>query len=222
MEGMLWDAFEKCINNQEDVDIWTHFVHDTEAVPDDIKGNLHRWHVHNIDRVAKIRQKFLDYFMEMDYDYAMMVDTDVLIAPNTIRVMIEEMEAHEAQVAYGVFWSDWGNGPQPQVWEIQPYGISEKLYESLTRRESVQVRGGGALTLFSRTAADLCRYYPRIPSLPQNGSMWVGEDRTFALCCEVHMLKQIAVGKVDAVHLYKEEQRTAEAIKRGLQLVGQE
>ena len=220
MEGPLWEAFERCVLSQEGVEVWTHWLHD-DGPQDGRVGKTHLWHEQNLERVAKLRQKFLDYFFSMDYEYAMMVDTDILMAKDTVQKMIHALEEAEAQVAYGVFWSDWGHGPRPQVWDIHPYGWKEDTVDSLRKRETVQVNGGGACTLFTKTAADLCRYHPRIDGLPQNGTMWRGEDRTFALCCEVHRLKQIALGNVDLVHLYSADQRTPEAIQKGLELVRQ-
>ena len=224
MSGPLWDAHIHCLENQEGVEVSFKHYRDDGTGGYAVEGT-HRWQEEGIERVSILRQRFFNHALKRthEWDYFMMVDTDLLLAPDTLKRMLAERERFDAHVAYGVFWTQWSPGgkPQPQVWDTQPYGISDHLYRRLQNRETMIVHGGGACTLFNWSAIDECRYHPRIPSLPKDGSMWRGEDRTFALCCEVNQLTQIAVGDVKIAHMYSEAQRTEAAILKGLEMVRQ-
>lgn len=219
-EGPLWDAYLSCLQAQEGVDVEIKTILDDDSDPSDVK-TTHVWRNDSIERVAMIRQEFLDYFTHSQNHYAVMVDDDVMIAKNTVATMIAELEQHRAHVCYGVFWTCWNDysKPQPQVWDRHPYEVGEELYRACKDGETIEVAGGGALTLFTHEAAHRARYWPRIKSLPKGG-MWQGEDRTFALCCEVAQMKQIATAKVKASHLYTPGMRQEGMIQLALNLVG--
>jgi len=223
MESEMFQAHKRCLENQENIEVDFFYLEDTGAT-NHVGREGHRWDPRRVQRVARLRQRFLDTFFYDGgaYDYAAMVDTDLLCGKFTLVRMVRELERVDAQVAYGVFWTDWGQGPQPQVWDVQPYGFRDpKLATRLADGETVRVAGGGACTVFTRAAAECCRYYPLIDSLPRDGTMWFGEDRTFALCCEVHRLRQVAVGDVRIAHLYDERMRTSDKIQYALNTVGQ-
>lgn len=220
----LFNAWKRCLTAQKGVDIDFRYKVDTDQNPDTVR-DTHVWDVNSFERVAKLRQSFFCAFnKDLSYDYLLMVDDDILIDDTTVQTLIRELQYHQAHVAYGVFWTVWGEGipPLPQVWDEQPYGHRDPdLLTRLYNRETMIVRGGGACTLFDRTATEQCRYHPRIESLPMR-EMWQGEDRTFALCCEVRKIKQIAVAAPRIVHLYKPSMRTPKMIQVGLRMAGYE
>jgi len=223
-EGPLFDAWSRCIHAQKGVDIDLMYRVDKHQDSADVK-DTHVWRDAAIERVARLRQHFFCAFNEdKDYDYLLLVDDDVLIDDTTVQTLAQQLRYHKAHVAYGVFWTVWNEDspPLPQVWDEQPYGFRDPdLLTRLNNRETMIVRGGGACTLFTRTATEQCRYHPRIESLPF-GNMWRGEDRTFALCCEVRGLKQIAVASPRITHLYKPRMRQPDFITLGLRMAGYE
>lgn len=130
-----------------------------EVVPDD---DGPRWHAEKIERVAKVRQGFVlqavtscecghpltypqhdhagsctlcDECTESagpQFDALFLVDTDVILGPG----VLERMWAVDADVVFGVFWTeaDWGQpvGPvAPQVWRAHPYRFDEPTWEAL-------------------------------------------------------------------------------------------
>lgn len=221
-DSSLFMNHETCLKNQT---VKTEVKHYLDKGGDgyDVGEKLHRWDKRAIERVAILRQNFLSYFLQSGHDYACMVDTDVLIGPDVVRRLVVASSDYGADVAYGVFWSDWGSGPQPQTWLHYPYdrlnypGVPE-FYTRLQNGETMPCHGGGACTLISRDAAEKARYYPLFPGLPPK-DMWMGEDRTFGLLCIAHKLKQIAVGGLHIQHLYTPEQRTQ--ITRAMEIIGQ-
>jgi hypothetical protein len=220
-KGELFDTWSKCIHAQERVEIDLSYEVDKGYTPGDIH-DTHIWRHDAIERVAYSRQSFLDRFVESEYDKLLFVDDDLLLSVDTAATLVQQMQLHNADIAYGVFWTVWQNGspPLPQVWDEHPYGFRDpELMVRLNNRETMVVRGGGACTMLSKRAAELCRYHPRITSLPM-GQMWQGEDRTFALCAEVHGLKQIAVSSPRIIHLYSPAMRTHDMIRLGLRMAG--
>ena len=168
-----------------------------------------RWHPHKIARVADARQRFLDEVDLVSYPEAVfMVDTDVVCGPG----VLERMWAVDADVVYGVFWTedDWGQpGPiAPQVWTHHPYVMDDGVWEVLNRPgvHEVEVRGGGACTLFRGRAFE-SRYFPLLESIAHVGGMWAGEDRSYALGLECRGIKQVAVTGLPIAHCYATERR---------------
>lgn len=182
-----------------------------------------RWDTDKIERVARVRQGFLDEVRDNDvtYDALLMVDTDVVIGPG----VLERMLAVEADVVYGVFWteSDWGGpvAPYPQVWDINPYGWSPACAEALNADGSneVEVLGGGACTLLRGRAFE-SRYHPLLGSVRAYSNMWAGEDRTYCLGLECRGIKQVAVTGLPITHCYYPEQQTLRALEDVRRLVG--
>ena len=186
-------------------------------VPDPLPD--HDWRVDKIERVGKVRQRFM-------HDVApaglFMVDTDVICGPG----VLDRMAAVDADVVYGVFWTKWGGPPQPQVWDVNPYGFTPELTRVINRSQQFPdevseavVYGGGACTLIRGRGFE-SRYWPLMKSLPKDGSMWVGEDRTFCLGLEARGIRQVAVFGLPIEHLYTEDMQTPEALERVREKVG--
>lgn len=176
-----------------------------------------RWHGSKIDRVAKVRQGFVEALE--DYDAVFMVDSDLILGPGVLEALLERSKAG-FDVVYGVFWSRWEgfDAPQPQVWDIQPFGHSPalvqgllgglRMYESRFGFEmdagpvrEVAVGGGGACTLFTRRAVE-AKYWPRRPEFASRvGTIWEGEDRSYCQDLIDLEIAQIAVAGLPIVHL---------------------
>lgn len=196
-----------------------------------------RWHDAKIEAVAKVRQGFLRRVLTErssnvlrdwnngtdDRDRAVfMVDTDVILGPG----VLERMWAVDADVVYGVFWTDadWGQpveGPAPQVWRCHPYNFDRETWEALTAKgvNEVEVYGGGACTLIRGRGFE-SRYWPLLESIRYNGGMWGGEDRTFALGLETRGIQQVAVTGLPIYHCHHEHQQTAEGLEVARKEVG--
>jgi hypothetical protein len=182
-----------------------------------------RWDAPKLETVAGARQDMLDAALVDHFDGLFMVDTDVIVGPG----VLERLWAVGADVVYGVFWTEenWGQpeGPYaPQVWDVHPYGFTPETWQALNREgvNEVPVFGGGACTLIRGGALAKCAYWPLLESLRHSGGMWYGEDRRFALDCEMRGIRQVAVTGLNIVHLYKNELRTTDALRRARKAVG--
>lgn len=167
-----------------------------------------RWTPARIAEVAFAREAFVTEAREGGFDELWMVDDDVVCGPG----VLERMRQVEADVVYGVFWtqSDWGGrwGNWPQVWMTHPYGFvgHPEAWDELTLQgeaRELPVAGGGACTLLRGEALSAApQYHPLLEGLRFAGGMWCGEDRSFALRCAVRGVSQIAVTNLPIVHLH--------------------
>lgn len=208
-----------------------HFLTIRHEIVPDPGGN--RWNHDKIERVAKVRQKFLDMheFCRRDtghsdrcYYALFMVDTDVIVGPH----VLERLMKVEADVVYGVFWTQWEGFDEsmPQVWDIHYYDhrpdTRKFLAEVRTNPRSVverEVLGGGACTLIRGRGFE-SRYYPLLQSLKMPGTMMYGEDRTFALGLETRNIRQVAVFGLPIYHLDKPRLQTPEKLAQVRQELG--
>lgn len=176
-----------------------------------------RWHDAKIEAVAKCRQGFLlgaDPMFVGKHDALLMVDTDVILGPG----VLERMWAVDADVVYGVFWTeaDWGQpvgDVAPQVWRAHPYNFDRETWDALSASgvNEVEVYGGGACTLIRGRGFE-SRYWPLLESIRYNGGIWGGEDRSYALGLETRGIKQVAVTGLPIYHCYHPHQRTADGL----------
>lgn len=184
-----------------------------------------RWTRRKIEAVAHARQQLLDLAVLEGATEVWLVDDDVICGPG----VLERMRQAPADVVYGNFLTtcSWGGHHDfwPQVWMTHPYGFQghELTLEALRsgKDQNLEVHGGGACTLIRGRALRQARYAPLLKGLKSAGGMWCGEDRTFALHCEVKSITQLAVVGLPIMHLHgqeelKEEQEQAVRQKVGL------
>ncbi|MDP1880269.1 MAG: hypothetical protein Q8K60_04950, partial [Parachlamydiaceae bacterium] len=76
--------------------------------------NTHQWTLDLIWRLANIKNQILDFARENQYDYLFLIDSDVLIHPNTIQHLIKA----NAPIVCNLYWTEeTKNAPlKPQVW----------------------------------------------------------------------------------------------------------
>jgi hypothetical protein len=176
-------------------------------------GGADRWRGDKIAMVAQSRQRFMD--LGAKYDGLFMVDSDVILGDG----VLERLLAVDADVVYGVFWtnSSWGGSVAdwPQVWDLNPYGWTQETADALMAPgiNEVEVLGGGACTLFRKRAFE-ARYWPLLKSLSRHPNMFAGEDRTYCLGLECRGIKQIAVTGLPIHHCYTLADQTRPALDR--------
>lgn len=182
-----------------------------------------RWHGEKIERVARVRERFLEdcYGPDRIERALFMVDSDVILGPGVLRRMWEV----DADVVYGVFWTraDWGGSMDswPQVWDVHPYGWRQETADALRAPgvNEVPVLGGGACTLIRGRGFE-SRYWPLLESVRPLPGMWGGEDRSYCLGLECRGIKQVAVTGLPIVHCYDISQQTKPALERVAKEVG--
>lgn len=166
------------------------------------------WH-----RVGALKNELLKRAAEGGYDYAWLVDADVLCDPYTLQSMLEQ----EAPIVSAVYWTQWQrpSGLEaaqvhagPQVWLSGSYGMDGKYMtapefrQALVNRERVEVGGLGACTLISKAAIQRGINFTRLEDFDTQGPMGDGEDRHFCERARRAHLPLIADAWPDIYHAY--------------------
>jgi len=189
-------------------------VLESDPRPEGAKYNIsaitHEWYPETLEHLL------LQYAQDKHFNYFLLVDSDLLLDPDTLLSLI----SLDSPISSAVFWSQWepNSPPLPQVWLRNPYemqGLGIQVHEflrSLAERQVVRVIGGGACTLFDTRVFSHCRYHPRLEGLPTHG-MWQGEDRTMSITCQQSHIEQFADGWPDIFHAYHPKMRTDTSLK---------
>ena len=173
-----------------------------------VDSATHRWNVPTFHWLAGEKQRLLDYAKAEKYDAVFMVDSDLLLSPDTLNSLWHA----DRDVVSAVFWTRWTPDapPLPQCWLSHPYelqgrGVEAHEYvQSLVDRQLVRVGGLGACTLFRARVFDRIAYAPLLDGLPEHG-MWQGEDRHFAVRAERNRVEMWADAWPDVWHCYRPE-----------------
>ncbi|RTE01327.1 glycosyltransferase [Paenibacillus whitsoniae] len=176
--------------------------------------NTHYWNDSLIWKVAEFKNQIIAKALEQDVDYLFLVDSDLLLHPQTIQHLINQ----DKDIVSEIFWTRWtlDSDPLPQVWLRDQYTLyrqssgetlsdSEKeirLNEFLAQMKVAgvyEVGGLGACTLISRKAIRSGVNFKEIKNL----SLW-GEDRHFCVRAQALGLHLFVDTQYPALHLYRE------------------
>lgn len=173
----------------------------------------HRWSHDKIWKVAAYKDGIIDRARREDFDYLFLVDSDILLHPQTICHLIN----CEKDIIAEVFWTKWTENAvaQPQVWMSDFYNQFEKRPgEKLTQKEEkartfaffkklkvpgvYEVGGLGACTLISKAAMEKDISFSRIDNL----TFW-GEDRHFCVRANVLGVGLFVDTQYPAYHVFR-------------------
>ncbi|BCW95455.1 MAG: glycosyltransferase [Fimbriimonadales bacterium] len=177
----------------------------------------HHWTESLIWRLAAIKDGMLHAALQHDYDYVFLVDSDLVLHPQTLRRMVSCQRDILAQV----FWTVWSHDkpPLPNVWYADHYNLYRvRRKQTLERDEQVRrteaflsalafysgvyrVSGLGACTLISRRAIEAGVGFSEL-----RGSLHTGEDRHLCLRAESLGLRLFADATLPPLHLYRESE----------------
>lgn len=179
------------------------------------KDGLHVWNKELIERIARIKDAMLEYVKKIDADYAFLVDSDIVMSPNTISHLIKRGE----DIVSEIFWTEWTTGVlySPNAWlqdEISPFVNNEQkhydeweikrfttsFYNMLKVPGMYEVGGLGACTLIGRDAIEKGVSFELI----ENVTFW-GEDRHLCIRAKALGLKLFVDTVYPAYHIYRDE-----------------
>ena len=84
----------------------------------------------NILRVVSSRNKILDYAKEKNYDYLLMMDSDVMVPPNLLKDLIEDDKDVVSGIYFNPFQVDGFVRMMPVCWK----GIDSETWEEVKRK----------------------------------------------------------------------------------------
>ena len=170
----------------------------------------HHWNDELIGRVAGWKDRFIQFAREEGYDALFLVDSDLLLHPETVESLLET----EKPLVSAIFWTQWypESMELPQVWLKDHYwpwqtdgdpdaarAEQTKLLMKLRMPGVYEVGGLGACTLIARTALEQPISFQRIPNL----SLW-GEDRHFCVRAAALGLGLSVDTRYPAFHVYRD------------------
>jgi hypothetical protein len=184
---------------------WQHAGPKGQEATYAVSEATHHWSVPTFYWLGSQKESLLDHARAGKYDALLLVDSDLILAPDTIASLL----ACQKPIVSAVFWTKWQvDQPQlPNVWRTHPYGFEgdgesgADFLARLERRELVRVRGLGACTLLRGDGLAKASFRP-IAGLPQDG-MWQGEDRHFCLNAERAHVEMWADAWPDIFHAYR-------------------
>ena len=172
----------------------------------------HTWKQPTFEYLGGLKDLLLKRAVADDYDAVWLVDTDLLVGPETLQSLINA----QRPVVSAVFWTSWSPGSPllPQVWQRHPYELdggrtkhAHVFLGKLSQRSLLTVGGLGACTLISIEAVKAgLTYTPLIEGLPTDG-MWQGEDRHFCVRAARLHIELWADAWPDVYHLYRPADR---------------
>lgn len=174
----------------------------------------HYWTENLIGRLAAIKDGILHATLKYGCDYAFLVDSDLVLHPQTLRRVIER----QRDILSQVFWTVWtaDKPPLPNVWYADHYNLyrtqrgqtlppdeqarrTETFLSALAFRPGVyRLSGLGACTLIARRAIEA-----GVSFSPLRGSLHLGEDRHFCLRAEALGFHLFADTTLPPLHLYR-------------------
>ena len=161
-----------------------------------VRGEIeHVWKAGTVARVAAIKNRALAAFYHSDHEWIFLIDSDVLIPPGFVDHLLEA----DAPIIGGVYWSDWGDGDRPNVWDFHPYVIEDL---DRFRKPSHHLVGGlGACTLIHKSVIEA-----GVNFNPVRGIRYAGEDRHFCIRASAADIPLIACTHYDIFHVYHDYQ----------------
>lgn len=153
----------------------------------------HLWTGDLVSKMSVYRNMTIRRALDGGYDYLLSVDTDLVLEPHTLQVL---MEADKDCVA-GLFWTNgWSN-----AWMYDQCSVNDRpeWHDPGTYR----VGGTGALFLIKRKVLEAGVDYTPIPNLKK---AVFGEDRHFCIRAVCNGFEIWADTHCQPVHLYRNKQ----------------
>lgn len=139
-------------------------------------GLTHHWTNKNLLDVIEMKNYLLSRTVEYNYDYFFLVDSDLILNPDTLQRLISRNKKIIAQC----FWTKWtpDQDEQPNAWQYDFYSFNtSNEYEDWKFPQVVPVGGSGACILIHRSVIESGVNYTPIPNV--SFSIW--EDRAFCI-----------------------------------------
>lgn len=165
----------------------------------EVDGATHEWRTSNFMAVASMRNALLEQARAGGYDYLWMVDSDLILQPQTLAVLL----SRKREIVSEIFWTRWtpDSEPGPNCWD---YDFCSYGDGGIYRYKTVGIHrtgGTGACILISRDVLEhKCINYAPLYNVSFSG--W--EDRAFCIRAVAHGYKLWVDTTCPALHLYRE------------------
>jgi len=174
-------------------------IHNTKDkyVTDEV---THRWTDRLVSEVAGMKNAIIQKFLEWDYDYLFLIDSDLVLHPMTLMQLYQA----DRDIIAECYWTKWEpDAPElPNAWDFNTYEFySDRNIEGWKNPGIYPVGMTGACTLIKRKVLEAGVNFDGIYNL----NMW-GEDRHFCARAAVHGFGIWLDTHYPPVHLYRESE----------------
>lgn len=159
----------------------------------------HHWTDQNLKDVTVMKNFLLNYTENYGYDYFFLVDSDLILKPETLQTLINA----NRDIVAEVFWTKWTpeGMEMPNAWMFDHYEFSPKMEFKHWRNKGLyQVGMSGACILVHRKVIESGVNYSPIYNVSH--SVW--EDRAFCIRAAVHGFEIWLDTTCPPEHLYRQ------------------
>ena len=172
---------------------------------DDVRQdqNTHIWQDGNFKAIVTMKNKIKDYALKNNYDYVFMVDSDLILHPNTLNHLFCILEGSCENVIGEMFYTDWDKSGRmlPNCWDMDSYSfIKNPEIRYKNKNANVYQVGGTGACILIRTKIFENKSINYNPIQNISFSSW--EDRAFCIRCYVNDIKVFIDTSFPAKHLY--------------------
>jgi hypothetical protein len=138
-------------------------------------GNDHLWTMNLMAKMSTLRNITILEMLDGGYDYWLSIDTDIVVDPRTLRVLLKA----DKDIVSEIFWTESPSGKLwCNAWLWDQYGVDDEHFREWKRPGLYRCGMTGALTLVKRRVFEAGVNYTRIPNI---NTALKGEDRHFCV-----------------------------------------
>lgn len=154
-----------------------------------------RWEKSLYERITMIKDYVIDYFVNSDYDYLFLTDSDLIIHPKTIENLISQNKDFCSEI----FWTHFDKGITytPNCWYSKPFGFNQSDLIKFSQKGTYEVDFTGACTLLTKNILKQGVRFEKISNVS-----FLGEDKHFCIRAAVLDFKIYINTDSPAFHLY--------------------
>jgi len=184
---------------------YTFYKSDNEYVRDQ---QTHHWTNDNLRDVTIMKNGLIRYALEKRYDYMFLVDSDLILKPETLMILL----SHKKDICAEVFWTKWtpDGEEQPNAWSADFYSFAGHEIEQWKQAGLYQVGMSGACILIKSNVLKSGVNYSPIYNVSH--SLW--EDRAFCIRAAVAGFKIYLDTSCAPEHLYRQKPVKPESNKK--------
>jgi hypothetical protein len=166
-----FEDLQDCFDNDT---ILESYADDSKDVKNDI---THQWYTNNLNAVAIMKNRIIEFTLANNFDYTFMVDSDLILQKETLNHLFKNLEIMKKHIMSEVFWTEWqkdSNAWGTNGWDFDSYNGDQEKFKA---KGIFKVGGTGACILINndvyRSGANYSALY--------NVSFSEWEDRAFCI-----------------------------------------
>lgn len=174
------------------------FLHDIDLSGlKDFRGD-ERWHPILYERITRIKNRVISFFLKSDYDYLFFSDSDLIMQPTTVANLLNK----KVDFISSIFWTHFDRSATytPNAWYSKHLGFEKEDLSRFRIPGTYKVDFTGACTLLSKKMLMDGVSFQRIPVLN-----YLGEDKHFCIRASALGYDAYVNSEFPAFHLYKPE-----------------